>query len=128
MFRHTGSFSFDVSQRCIILEDDLRPDLFADIEHLCLRNTEINWGLDVPMPKLRNLSLANVESRVWTPSDLFHQALKQPIIANIKMDYCHLEHYDFSSQDECFNRNWGERVVFLPWLACVCREGCHMCV
>lgn len=99
LFRHAGSFSYlDVSQRCIILEDDLRPDLFADIEHLCLRNTEINWGLDVPMPKLRNLSLSNVESRIWTPSDLFHQALKQPIIANIKMDYSHLEHYDFSSQ------------------------------
>lgn len=97
-----ASFSYlDVSSRCVILEEDVLPLAFQDIENLCLRNAEINWGLEVPMPRLRALCLAGVQTRMHMHADLLHQALAKPRISSLNMDYCHIEHYRSPSKAKC---------------------------
>ncbi len=91
LFQHARFQHLDLSFRSVILEDDLLPEAFHDIEYLGLRGAEINWGLSVPMPHLRTLCLATVESRVYQCTDLLHQALQQPTIRSLNMDYCYLD-------------------------------------
>ena len=126
LFQHTGCFSYlDISQRSVILEDDISPNLFSTVENLCLRNTEINWGLDVPMPLLRNLCLANVQSQVYSVAQLLQQALGNPRLAHVKMDYCYLDHFlcphkarhihtlglDWVSADDQFYKQLGDAIA-----------------
>lgn len=94
LFQHASFSYLDLSERSVILEDDIPPHHFREIEHLCLRSAEINWGLDMPMPRLRALCLASVQSRTHTHTDLFLQALSKPRLCNFSMDYCHLDDDD----------------------------------
>jgi hypothetical protein len=93
LFEHASFEYLDLSFRAVILEDDLLPEAFRHIQHLGLCNTEINWGLDVPMPHLRSLNLSSVGSRVYRCTDLLHQALEKPRMCSLNVDHCYLDEY-----------------------------------
>lgn len=88
----SATFShLDLSGRSAIMDEDVPAAALAPVERMCLRNAEINWGLNKIMPKLKHLSLDNVESRYYIPEALFEQALRQSSLSHIVMNHCRLE-------------------------------------
>ena len=77
--------------RYVVMDVDATPDMFGQVEQMCLENSEINWGFSQNMTRLRALSMYNIESRCFSPTQLLTQALRLPRVSHLRLDYCHFE-------------------------------------